>query len=100
MKAGSQVKADNTHKGACLDLKPKVKHSELLETILKQTTIRYLKNVLIEENNMKGTCSGTTGNHLKVIVPIDNHSRGSLITVRIQSIQEGKLIGIPIFCHN
>lgn len=55
---------------------------------------------LIEENNMDGTCSGTTGNHLKVIVPINNNPRGSLVSVRIQGIQEGKLVGIPIFRHN
>ena len=57
-------------------------------------------DVLIEENNKDGTCSGITGNHLKVIVSINNQPRGSLISVRIQGMQEGKLIGIPIFPHN
>jgi len=57
-------------------------------------------DVLIEEGNMDGTCSGTTSNYLKVIVPTNQHSRGSLITVRIQGVQSGKLIGIPIFSHN
>lgn len=57
-------------------------------------------DVLIEEVNMDGTCSGIASNHLKVIVPTNQHSRGSLITVRIQGIQNSKLIGIPIFSHN
>lgn len=48
MKAGSQVKANNTCKGACLDLKPKVRLSELLETILKQTTIMRIRLSSIE----------------------------------------------------
>lgn len=56
--------------------------------------------VLIEENNMDSTCAGITDNHLKVIVPINNKPRGSLVSVRIQGIQKGKLIGIPIFPHN
>ncbi len=57
-------------------------------------------DVLIEDSNMDGTCSGITGNYLKVIVPSGSHTRGSLISVRIQGIQKGKLIGIPIFPHN
>lgn len=54
------------HLGAYgLGLKPKVKPSEHIETILKQTTImrirlssievREIDDVLIEENNMDGT---------------------------------------------
>jgi threonylcarbamoyladenosine tRNA methylthiotransferase MtaB len=57
-------------------------------------------DVLIEESNMDGTCFGITSNYLKVTVPTNQHSRGSLITVRIQGVQNSKLIGIPIFSHN
>lgn len=67
---------------------------------LSSIEVREIDDVLIEENNMDGTCSGTTSNHFKVIVPMNQHSRGSLIAVRIRGVQKGKLIGIPIFSYN
>lgn len=84
--------------------KTKKEHSQQLAALNSRKKALYIDEqtleVLIEENNIDGTCSGTIGNHLKVIVPTNNKPRGSLVSVRIQGIQEGKLIGIPIFPHN
>jgi len=57
-------------------------------------------DVLIEDINIAGASLGTSGNYLKVIIPINKHPRGSLIPVRIKGIQEGRLIGSPILQHN
>ncbi|MDI6744843.1 MAG: tRNA (N(6)-L-threonylcarbamoyladenosine(37)-C(2))-methylthiotransferase MtaB [Thermodesulfovibrionales bacterium] len=70
------------------------------KTLYMEEQVGKTLEVLIEENNKDGTCAGITGNNLKVIAPINNHSRGSLISVRIQGIQKGKLIGFPIFPNN
>lgn len=64
------------------------------EYMLKQ--IGKTLDVLVEDISNNGTCSGTTRNYLRILLPSNNYPRGCLISVRIAGLKEGTLSGIPI----
>lgn len=66
------------------------------KALYMQEQIGKTLDVLIEDVNMDSTCSGTSDNYLKVIIPAGDYLSGTLIPVRIHGIEDGKLTGIPI----
>lgn len=64
------------------------------EFMLKQ--VGKSLDILIEEDNSDSTCTGTAGNYLKVLLASNNHPRKSIIQARIDRIEKGRLVGIPI----
>lgn len=57
-------------------------------------------DVLIEERLGDGSYCGTSDNYLKVVVSAGNNKIGSIVSSRIESINEGRLIGTPILSCN
>ncbi len=81
------IKKERMH---VMDILNTGKKSEYMKKQIGQTL-----DVLIEECTDR-TCIGTSGNYLKIEMPSNNHSRGSLVTVNIKEIRDGRLIGTPI----
>ncbi|MEK7196684.1 MAG: radical SAM protein, partial [Nitrospirota bacterium] len=85
----------------------KKKRARALEALNKRKKTEYMTkqigktlDVLIEESRGDGACYGTSGNYLKILIPSKAYSRGSLVCVQIEGLQEGQLVGIPFISHN
>jgi threonylcarbamoyladenosine tRNA methylthiotransferase MtaB len=71
-----------------------------LRELSKRKKMDYMKmhigktlDVLIEERDQDGSWRGTSSNYLKVRISGNAQSRGSIVPVRIQGIQDDQLVG-------
>ena len=81
----------------------KKEHVNILESLNKRKKTEYMLKqvgktlvVLVENSNSDGTSCATTSNYLKILLPSNNHLRGSLIYARIEGLKGEKLIGVTI----
>jgi threonylcarbamoyladenosine tRNA methylthiotransferase MtaB len=53
-------------------------------------------DMLVEEVLSGGTCRGTSSNYLKVQTAAQGLKRGSIVPVRVQGVEGGRLVGKPL----